>query len=127
MQQFAKENARMEMTQEMMGDTLDSALDDETTEDDAAELVGQVRSMLGFGLVGPGVGLGVGNSGLLQLSDGAGDTSAVGRGKSQHSGQAAAAPEPRQSACRQLLLCAKPAAHGKVADCGVLCERCAGA
>lgn len=42
MQQFAQENARMEMTQEMMGDTLDSALDDETTEDDAAELVGQV-------------------------------------------------------------------------------------
>lgn len=32
----------MEMAQEMMGDTLDSALDDEATEDDAAELVGQV-------------------------------------------------------------------------------------
>lgn len=36
----------MEMTQEMMGDTLDSALDDETTEDDAAELVGQVGTWL---------------------------------------------------------------------------------
>jgi charged multivesicular body protein 2B len=47
MQQFAQENARMEMTQEMMGDTLDSALDDETTEDDAAELVGQVSRVGG--------------------------------------------------------------------------------
>jgi hypothetical protein len=51
MQQFAKENARMEMTQEMMGDTLDSALDDETTEDDAAELVGQVRTVLDAAVV----------------------------------------------------------------------------
>lgn len=50
MQQFSKENARMEMTQEMMGDTLDSALDDETTEDDAAELVGQVLDEIGVDL-----------------------------------------------------------------------------
>jgi hypothetical protein len=55
MQQFAQENARMEMTQEMMGDTLDSALDDETTEDDAAELVGQV-SRVGGGRKGVGEG-----------------------------------------------------------------------
>lgn len=46
MQQFAQENARMEMTQEMMGDTLDSALDDETTEEDAGELVSQVRRVV---------------------------------------------------------------------------------
>lgn len=45
MQQFAQENARMEMTQEMMGDTVDAALDDETTEDDANELVGQVGAV----------------------------------------------------------------------------------
>lgn len=50
MQQFSKENARMEMAQEMMGDTLDSALDDETTEDDAAELVGQVLDEIGVDL-----------------------------------------------------------------------------
>lgn len=55
MQQFAQENARMEMTQEMMGDTLDSALDDETTEDDAAELVGQVSRVGGWKGVGEGV------------------------------------------------------------------------
>jgi predicted RNA methylase len=45
----------MEMAQEMMGDTLDSALDDETTEDDAAELVGQV-SRLDAWLRGASVG-----------------------------------------------------------------------
>jgi hypothetical protein len=48
MQQFAQENARMEMTQEMMGDTVDAALDDETTEDDANELVGQVGALLSW-------------------------------------------------------------------------------
>lgn len=42
MQQFAKENAKMEMAQEMMGDTLDSALDDEETEAETGELVNQV-------------------------------------------------------------------------------------
>jgi hypothetical protein len=60
MQQFSKENARMEMTQEMMGDTLDSALDDETTEDDAAELVGQVRTGLGCGRTATVAGITVG-------------------------------------------------------------------
>lgn len=59
----------MEMAQEMMGDTLDSALDDETTEDDAAELVGQVgatdarlcagqRVMVGLAGVGWGCRIG---------------------------------------------------------------------
>jgi len=47
MQQFAQENARMEMAQEMMGDTLDSALDDEATEEDAGELVSQVGRVSG--------------------------------------------------------------------------------
>jgi hypothetical protein len=42
-QQFAKENAKMEMAQEMMGDTLDGALDDEDTEAETGELVSQVR------------------------------------------------------------------------------------
>jgi hypothetical protein len=42
-QQFAKENAKMEMAQEMMGDTLDGALDDEDTEAETGELVNQVR------------------------------------------------------------------------------------
>eukprot|EP00879_Flechtneria_rotunda_P029073 GHRR01031337.1.p1 GENE.GHRR01031337.1~~GHRR01031337.1.p1 ORF type:complete len:194 (+),score=73.04 GHRR01031337.1:595-1176(+) len=50
MQQFQKENARMEMTQEMMGDTLDSAMDDETTEEETGDLVNQVLDEIGVDL-----------------------------------------------------------------------------
>ena len=42
-QAFARENARMDMAQEMMGDTIDGALDGESAEEDAGELVSQVR------------------------------------------------------------------------------------
>lgn len=40
----------MEMAQEMMGDTLDAALDDDETEEDAGELVSQVLDEIGVDL-----------------------------------------------------------------------------
>lgn len=41
-QAFAKESAKMDMAQEMMGDAVDG-LDDEAAEDESSELVSQVR------------------------------------------------------------------------------------
>jgi division protein CdvB (Snf7/Vps24/ESCRT-III family) len=59
MQQFSKENAKMEMTSEMMNDTIDNALDDDETEEETGELVSQVSLWLmwydSFAF-GPGLG-----------------------------------------------------------------------
>lgn len=49
-QAFARENARMDMAQEMMGDTIDGALDGESAEEDAGELVSQVLDEIGVDL-----------------------------------------------------------------------------
>lgn len=40
-----QENARMDMTSEMMGDAIDDALDDADAEDETDELVGQVSGL----------------------------------------------------------------------------------
>uniref|UniRef100_A0A7S3QQA9 Uncharacterized protein n=1 Tax=Dunaliella tertiolecta TaxID=3047 RepID=A0A7S3QQA9_DUNTE len=47
MHRFAAENAKMEMTSEMMGDTMDDILDDEETEGESSDLVNQVLDDLG--------------------------------------------------------------------------------
>jgi membrane-bound lytic murein transglycosylase B len=49
MQQFAKENAKMEMTQEMMADTIDGAMDDEDAEEETGDLVNQVGDLVNQG------------------------------------------------------------------------------
>lgn len=41
MQQFQKENAKMEMGQEMIDDTLDEAFDDDETEAETSDLMNQ--------------------------------------------------------------------------------------
>ena len=46
MQQFQKENAKMEMGQEMMDDSLDGIWDDEDTEAETTDLMNQVRPHL---------------------------------------------------------------------------------
>ncbi|KAF8069465.1 VPS2.3 [Scenedesmus sp. PABB004] len=45
--QFARETARMDMTQEMVGDTLDDALDGEGVDEETGELVSQVLDEIG--------------------------------------------------------------------------------
>lgn len=42
MQQFQKENAKMEMGQEMMDDNLDGIFDDDGTEEETSDLMNQV-------------------------------------------------------------------------------------
>lgn len=44
MQQFQKENAKMEMGQEMMDDSLDGIWDDEDTEAETSDLMNQVST-----------------------------------------------------------------------------------
>jgi len=46
MQQFAKENAKMDMASEMMGDAVDDALDDDEVEDETDDLMNQVNVRL---------------------------------------------------------------------------------
>uniref|UniRef100_A0A7S0UNP9 Uncharacterized protein n=1 Tax=Polytomella parva TaxID=51329 RepID=A0A7S0UNP9_9CHLO len=50
MQQFARENAKMAMTSEMMDDAIDGALDDDEIEGETDELVGQVLDEIGIDL-----------------------------------------------------------------------------
>ncbi|KXZ41721.1 hypothetical protein GPECTOR_306g836 [Gonium pectorale] len=47
---FSRENAKMEMAGEVMGDALDGALGDEDLEDETGELVGQVLDEIGIDL-----------------------------------------------------------------------------
>jgi hypothetical protein len=48
MQQFAKENAKMEMASEMMDDTISGALDDDEMEEETGDLVSQVLDEIGI-------------------------------------------------------------------------------
>ncbi|GAB4817674.1 hypothetical protein N2152v2_004720 [Parachlorella kessleri] len=52
MQQFAQENARMEMASEMMDDALESTLDGDEVEDETNELVDQVLAGIGIDVAG---------------------------------------------------------------------------
>lgn len=47
---FAKENEKLDMVGEMVGDTLDAALDGEDAEEETGELVGQVLDEIGIDL-----------------------------------------------------------------------------
>ena len=47
MQQFAKENAKMDLGQEMMDDSLDSALDEDGAEEETDDLMNQVGARTG--------------------------------------------------------------------------------
>ena len=48
MQQFAKENAKMDLGQEMMDDSLDSALDEDGAEEETDDLMNQVGCRAGY-------------------------------------------------------------------------------
>ena len=48
MQQFAKENAKMDLGQEMMDDSLDSALDEDGAEEETDDLMNQVYNNFYF-------------------------------------------------------------------------------
>ncbi|KAG2486999.1 hypothetical protein HYH03_014371 [Edaphochlamys debaryana] len=50
MQNFAKENARMDMVGEMMGDAMDDALDGDGVDEETDELVGAVLDEIGIDL-----------------------------------------------------------------------------
>jgi len=52
MQQFQKENAKMEMGAEMMDDAMDEIFDTEETEGETDELVGQILDEIGVGVSG---------------------------------------------------------------------------
>lgn len=49
MAEFMKENERSEMTQEMIGDTIDDALEEEGTAEEESAVVNQVLDELGVG------------------------------------------------------------------------------
>jgi charged multivesicular body protein 2A len=51
MAEFMKENERAEMTQEMIGDTIDDALEEDGTADQEDAIVNQVLDELGVGVV----------------------------------------------------------------------------
>ncbi len=51
MAEFMKENERSEMTQEMIGDTIDDALEEEGTAEEEEAVVSQVLDELGVGAV----------------------------------------------------------------------------
>jgi len=48
MAEFEKENAKTEIMQEIMGDTLDEAMADENTEEEQAQIVNQVLDEIGI-------------------------------------------------------------------------------
>lgn len=50
MAEFMKENERSEMTQEMIGDTIDDALEEEGTAEEEEAVVSQVLDELGVGV-----------------------------------------------------------------------------
>ena len=50
MAEFMKENERSEMTQEMIGDTLDDAMEEEGSEAEENAIVGQVLDELGINM-----------------------------------------------------------------------------
>jgi len=52
MQQFQKENAKMDMASEMIGDALDDALGSLEEEEETDELVGQVLDEIGVDMAG---------------------------------------------------------------------------
>jgi charged multivesicular body protein 2A len=52
MKEFYKENQRMEMTEEMMGDAVDMALDHEDDDTETDQIVGQVLSEIGVEISG---------------------------------------------------------------------------
>ena len=61
MAEFEKENARTEMTQEIMGDAIDDVMADENTEEEEERIVGQVLDEIGISMgeeIPDAVGLG---------------------------------------------------------------------
>ncbi|CAN1827307.1 Vacuolar protein sorting-associated protein 2 homolog 1 [Linum perenne] len=51
MQEFERQNEKMEMTSEVMGDAIDDALDGDEEEEETNELVSQVLDEIGIDLV----------------------------------------------------------------------------
>ena len=68
MAEFEKENAKTEIMQEIMGDTLDDAFADENTEEEEDAIVNQVLDEIGvsFGEELPEAALGVPTSGIQE-------------------------------------------------------------
>ena len=52
MAEFEKENAKTEMMQEIMGDAIDEAMEDENTEEEEERIVGQVLDEIGINMEG---------------------------------------------------------------------------
>lgn len=62
MKQFFTENERMEMTQEMMGEAMDMAMENPGEAEESEEVVNQVLSEIGIDIAGQ-----IGNAGVRNL------------------------------------------------------------